>query len=82
VSLIDKCHWRPLGFGLPSVPIRCRVVMCWVLFPHEFGRGSPMTEKTSLVTQDILDGNGGGGSEKVRNRIALSSPSAATIALP
>src|SRR5271165_6669608 len=83
VSLIDKCHWRPLGFGLPSVPIRCRAVMCWVLFPREFGRGSPMTEKISLVTQDTLDGNGGGGNEKVQYRIAqTSSPSAASIALP
>jgi hypothetical protein len=42
-----------------------------------------MTEKTSLVTQDILDGNGGGGSAKARYRIAQTrSPSAATIALP
>jgi hypothetical protein len=42
-----------------------------------------MTEKASLVTQDILDANGGGGNEKVQYRIAqTSSPSAATIALP
>ena len=42
-----------------------------------------MTEKTWLVTQDILDGNGGGGNEKLQYRIAQpSSPSAAAIALP
>ena len=42
-----------------------------------------MTEKTSLVTQDNLDGNGGGGNEKVQYRIAqTSSPGAASIALP
>jgi hypothetical protein len=42
-----------------------------------------MAEKTSLVAQDILDGNGGWGNETVQCRIAqTSSPSAATIALP
>jgi hypothetical protein len=41
-----------------------------------------MTEKISLVTQDNLGGNGGGGNEKVQHRIAqTSSPSAASIAL-
>ena len=42
-----------------------------------------MTEKASLVTPDILDGNGGGGNEKVQYRIfQTGSPSAASITLP
>ena len=39
VSLVDKCHLRPLGFGLPSVLVGRRAVMCWVLFPGELGEG-------------------------------------------